>query len=261
MEAILAGRSGDYQAGRAKAPAHTRILVAVATIFALVLSESLLAFSGYFILAVLLWIQSPMGLMQGVKRLMLIDGLIILTILPLPFSYVDDQLVQWGVFTLSEAGLLKAAEIFIKATLSATIMMSQCSGISELELSKALYVLRVPAKFILLLQFSIRYISVMQLEQAKLKLAMRARGFGSGPALHNWKSHGYLFGMLFVKALARADRIWLAMKCRGYSGHFPVTSGIRQARMLNGASVVYICVAMLILIADLSGVLPGYRLM
>ncbi|WED24664.1 cobalt ECF transporter T component CbiQ [Vibrio sp. JC009] len=258
MEAILAGREG---AGRSDSiPAHSRIIVAIAAIFAVVLSDSLLACFCYFLLALFLWKQSPMGLGTGLKRLMMIDGLIILTILPLPFSYVGDQFVQFGPLSLSEPGLFKAAEVFIKATLSAMIMMGQFSGTSELELSKALFTLRVPTRFILLLQFSIRYISVMQQELSRLRVAMRARGFGGGPTLHNWKSYGYLFGMLFVKALDRADRIWLAMKCRGYRGYFPVTSGVREVNILNKPALFYLLIVAVIFVADLTNILPGYRL-
>lgn len=239
-------------------PVHTRLLVAFVMIFAIVLSESLLAFLGYLVLVLCLWKQSSLSLTPGLKRLMLIDSLILLTILPLPFSYINDQLIYLGSFALSQAGVTKAIEVFIKATLSAVIMMSQCNGVSELELSKALFTLRVPTRFILLLQFSIRYISVMHQELFRLRMAMRARGLGKGNLWHNWKSYGYLFGMLFVKALARADRIWFAMKCRGYCGYFPVTSGIRDRKIMNRFAWLYISAVLLILVAEWTNLMLAF---
>ncbi|MCG7587194.1 energy-coupling factor transporter transmembrane protein EcfT [Photobacterium sp. OFAV2-7] len=202
---------------------HHRLLLAFVVVAATVLSESGVSHLGYFLMALLFWKQSSMGLRAGLKRLLLIDSVIILAVLPLPFSFVGNEAVTVGSLELSVFGLAKAQDIFIKSTVSSIVMISQCHGISGLELSKALARLKVPGKFILLLQFCIRYVSVMQQEITSLRTAMLARGFGNGPTLHNWRSYGYLFGMLLVRALARADRIWFAMKCRGYKGQFPAT--------------------------------------
>jgi len=256
VEAILTGQAGLSRADAL--PPHTRMLVAIAATLAVVLSNSVYSWLGYLLLACWLWKQSMMSFKAGIKRLLMIDGLIVLTILPLPFSYVGEQVIQLGPLALSEPGLLKAGEVFVKATLSAMIMMAQLSGMSELELSKALFSLKVPSRFILLLQFSVRYISVMHQETAKLRLAMRARGLGSGPTLHNWKSYGYLFGMLFVKALARADRIWFAMKCRGYRGYFPTSSMQSEDRLVNRSALIYLLIIATLFAADLSHVLAGF---
>ncbi|WP_413110256.1 energy-coupling factor transporter transmembrane component T family protein [Thaumasiovibrio sp. DFM-14] len=241
-------------------PAHTRIFIALTTSFCLILSTSLLSLAGFVLLAAYLWQQSPVGMKEGLKRLLLIDGLIILTILPLPFSFVGDQVVNWGPLTMSEVGLLKAVEVFVKSTLSVTIMMSQFSGLPEIQLARALHYFKVPVRFILLLQFTVRYISVMQQELSKLKLTLRARGFGNGPMLHNWKSYGYLFGMLFVKALTRADSIWFAMKCRGYQGRFPVQKSAQSMPLLDKSATFVLSFSFILLLADVTNVLPGLRI-
>jgi cobalt/nickel transport system permease protein len=41
---------------------------------------------------------------------------------------------------------------------------------------------------------------------------------------------GYLFGMLFVRSLERAERISAAMRCRGFTGRFPTLSDMALAR-------------------------------
>ncbi|WED22837.1 energy-coupling factor transporter transmembrane protein EcfT [Vibrio sp. JC009] len=253
IEGVL---SGNVKAGSAEyGLAHTRILLAIFMIVAIVLSANPLSFAGYFILACLLWLKSPMGFATGLKRLLIIDSVVLLTILPLPFNYVGDQVIHWGPLVLSEPGVVKAQEIFFKASLSAMLMMTQCSGISGLELTKALCVLRVPTKFILLLQFSIRYISVMQQEIASIRSGMKARGLGCGPRLHVWRSYGYMFGMLLVRALARADRIWLAMKCRGYSGHFPVSKG-EQSQLFDRSAMLFLFLTLVVFSMDILAVWP-----
>jgi cobalt/nickel transport system permease protein len=249
MEAILSGSNQPSRTDRV--PAHRRLLLALLLVSVAVLSTQTVSFALYLAIAGYLWLRSPLGLVPGVKRLLVIDSVVLLTVLPLPFSYVDSQTVQWAGLSLSQVGIEKAVDIIVKSTICLMVMMSQCSGMSGLELGQALRRLKVPGKFILLLQFSIRYISVMQQELCRLRIAMRARGFGNGPTLHNWRSYGYMFGMLLVRALARADRIWLAMKCRGYTGCFPVSND-------NGSSpgsrslVVIVVLTLLVFASDIS---------
>lgn len=249
MEALLAGTTHCTNA----MPAHQRLLLALVIVCALVLSHQSLSFVLYLVIGSYLWLRSPLGFIAGLKRLLIIDSLVLLTLLPLPFTYIDQQVIHLGGLTLSHAGLDKAQEILIKASLCLLVMLTQCSGLSGLELGRALARLKVPLKFIQLLQFSIRYISVMQRELTTLRSAMRARGFGRGSMLHNWRSYGYLFGMLLVRGLARADRIWLAMKCRGYSGEFPCTSqgGINEP--LSKSALICAVLTLLVFIADISG--------
>ncbi|WP_394154321.1 energy-coupling factor transporter transmembrane component T family protein [Vibrio maritimus] len=241
-------------------PTHTRILVAVIVITCLVMSETIMALGVFFALAVFMWRQSPLGFQAGLKRLLLIDSLIFLTILPLPFSFVGEQVITAGPLVLSEVGLVKAIEVFIKSTLSAIIMITQLSGVTEIQLANALQRLRVPSRFILLLQFTVRYISVMHRELSKMRLALRARGLGGGPSWHNWKCFGYLFGMLFVKALARADQIWFAMKCRGYRGHFPKPKVSSNEVLFDQTSFIILSISSIFLLADSCHLLAGYRL-
>ncbi len=237
-------------------PAHLRIILAVTLIVAIVLSGHIYSLIGYFLIALILWIKSPMSLLFGLKRLMLVDSMVVLTIIPLPFSFIDDRVVHLGGLVLSEVGILKAQEVFIKVTISAIVMMSQNCGTSGVELSRALSLLRVPIKLILLLQFCIRYISVIQQEVSSLRIAMRARGFGNGSTLHNWRSYGYLFGMLLVRALERADRIWFAMKCRGYQGIFPVIAHPEPVRYLNFRFLFWVFISIFLLVLDLMGIWP-----
>lgn len=250
MEVLLF--SSDNSKSEHSTPAHVRLLLVFLIILVLVLSNHIYSFAGYFLIALILWFKSPLGLKTGFKRMLLVDSVVLLTILPLPFTVVDGQVLEWGVFSLSTVGILKAQEVFIKACVSIMLMMSQCSGMSAIELSRALSRLKVPLKFILILQFSIRYISVMEQELTSLKVAMRARGLGNGPLLHTWRSYGYLFGMLLVRALARGDRIWLAMKCRGYQGVFPVASGPQNENNFHLQSGFYLFLSVLIFILDIS---------
>jgi cobalt/nickel transport system permease protein len=49
---------------------------------------------------------------------------------------------------------------------------------------------------------------------------MRVRGFRSRTDLHTLRSLGHLVGMLLVHSFDRSERVWAAMKCRGFRGTF-----------------------------------------
>ncbi|GAB2657460.1 energy-coupling factor transporter transmembrane component T family protein [Vibrio panuliri] len=248
MEALLSGSTSKNTLSLM--PVHARLLVAVVVTVATVVSEQTWVYGCFALIACVLWIQSSMGVSAGLKRVAMIDSVVVLTILPLPFTFVGGQIIELGPLTLSQVGVDKALDILIKTTISSIVMMSQCSGVSSLELARALSVLRVPNKLILILQFCIRYLEVIEQELLVLETAMRARGFGNASMRRNWKNYGYLFGMLLIRSLARADRIWLAMKCRGYRGIFPATAGERATALIPPKALGWILLALILVALD-----------
>ena len=90
-----------------------------------------------------------------------------------------------------------------------------------------------------------RYIEVLDCEYRRLRTAMKARGFRLRCDLHTWRSVGYLFGMLLVRGIERAERILAAMRCRGFQGHFyPMTEAKpvdRRDYAFAGLSVAAAC--------------------
>ena len=87
-------------------------------------------------------------------------------------------------------------------------------------LGYALNRLKVPEKIIYLLLITYRYIFVIEQEYQRLIRAARIRCFEPGTNLHTYRTYAYLVGMLFVRASARAERVYQAMICRGFSGKF-----------------------------------------
>jgi cobalt/nickel transport system permease protein len=84
----------------------------------------------------------------------------------------------------------------------------------------ALHRLRVPDKIVHLLLMTYRYIFVLEQEYLRLGRAAAIRGFRPGTNLHTYRTYAYLVGMLFVKAVDRAERVRAAMLCRGFKGRF-----------------------------------------
>lgn len=82
-------------------------------------------------------------------------------------------------------------------------------------LARALRRLYVPALFVSLLEMTYRYIGVLLEEASSLYTAYRLRssgGRGVQPA-----HMGSLIGQLFFRSYDRAERVYQAMQCRGYT--------------------------------------------
>ncbi|MGF1723773.1 cobalt ECF transporter T component CbiQ [Photobacterium nomapromontoriensis] len=205
---------------------RVRLLLVLVVACAVVFSEQWLPLFGYTVLAVHFWQKSPVKIKAGLKRLAAVDGVILLTVVLLPFTEPGETAFVFAGLEISQAGLILAAMILLKANIILMTVMSLCAGLNALTLSQALAELKMPHQLVLMMQLSIRYISVMQQEFARLRCAMKARGFQPNSSLHTWRSYGYLFGMMLVRAMERADRIWLAMKCRGFNGRFPTAGTV-----------------------------------
>lgn len=219
IEALLATTAISTRSVNA-AP-RVRLLLVLVVACAVVFSEQWLPLFAFTALAVHLWIQSPVKVKAGLKRIAAVDGLIVLTVVLLPFTEPGETAFVLAGFNVSQAGLSLATMILLKANIILITVMALCAGLNALTLSHALAELKMPHQLVLMMQLSIRYISVMGQEFARLRCAMKARGFRPNNSLHTLRSYGYLFGMMLVRAMERADRIWFAMKCRGFNGRFP----------------------------------------
>ncbi len=79
--------------------------------------------------------------------------------------------------------------------------------------------LYVPALIVAILSFMYRYVFVVWDELDKLRTARRARSFGKGSLWFQWMNLAQLVGMLLIRSLNRSDRIYGAMRARGWDGH------------------------------------------
>ena len=152
------------------------------------------------------------------KRLLAMEGFMILLLIMLPFSVPGDSLFTLGSFSASTQGLDRVLQIVLKANAIVIMLMTLIGTLEPVVLGHALGQLRLPEKLIHLFLFTVRYIGVLFDEYQRLRMAMRARAFVAGSNRHTWRSFGWLIGMLLVRSLERSQRILAAMKCRGFNG-------------------------------------------
>lgn len=153
-----------------------------------------------------------------IKRLLAMEGFMVVLLIMLPFSVPGDSLFTLGPFSASEQGFVRALQIVLKANAIVIMLMTLIGTLEPVVLGHALGQLRLPEKLIHLFLFTVRYIGVLFDEYQRLRMAMRARAFVAGSNRHTWRSFGWLIGMLLVRSLERSQRILAAMKCRGFNG-------------------------------------------
>ena len=84
-------------------------------------------------------------------------------------------------------------------------------------LLKALEKLKIPTIVVLVLSFMYRYVFVITDELMKMKQAKESRSIGGSKWLHI-RTLANMIGTLFIRSYERAERVYVAMRLRGFNG-------------------------------------------
>ncbi len=185
------------------------------------------------------------------KRLAAVNAFVLMLWVFLPFSYPGTEAFALGPFRATEEGVLRTLSISLKtnAIVLMTIAVFGTSG--AMDLAHALVHLRAPRKLVYLFFFFYRYVSVLHEEYLRLLRAMRIRCFRPATGAHAYRAHAWLLGMLLVRSYERSGRVYKAMLCRGFHGHFPLISHFH----LHRRDIVFAA-----LMALIAGVLAAMRI-
>ena len=173
---------------------------------------------------------SGLGVRQLLRRLVILEGFMVLLLCLLPFTVPGRTLVAIGPFAASAEGLSLAVAIALKAGAVVVAILSQLGTLEPARLGHGLARLGVPRKLVAVLLLTVRYVSVFEDEYRRLRRAMQARGFEARSSRHTWRSLGWLLGMLLVRSNDRAARVLQAMKCRGFNGRFHIIADLAFTR-------------------------------
>ncbi|MCF8053297.1 MAG: cobalt ECF transporter T component CbiQ [Desulfobacterales bacterium] len=170
--------------------------------------------------AVALTVMARLDPRLVVRRLLLVNGLILFLWAVLPLTTEGSAVMTIGPAAVTDEGLLLSARITLKsnAILLALIALVATQPIGTL--GHALNRMKMSDKLVHLLLITYRYIFVLEQEYSRLARAARVRSFTPKTRIHTYRTYAYLIGMLFVRAAARAERVHQAMVCRGFSGRF-----------------------------------------
>jgi cobalt/nickel transport system permease protein len=187
-------------------------LVAVAVAVVTTPTGAWAAFAAYAVL--LLGLAATARLRAGyMLRRMTVEAPFLVAAALLPFT-------TGGV----AAGITSAATLTVKLTLGVLAMVVLSSTTPFPRLVRGLELLHIPRVLTLIVSFMWRYLYVLGEELRRMRIAREARGYH---ARWLWQAGaiGATIGALFVRALERGERVYLAMLARGYVGRMPAGVG------------------------------------
>jgi len=194
----------------------------VATLFAVLVAVAKTYTATLAGLAVaLFWLAlARLPLKKVVVRLLVVNSFIFFLWFVLPLTYPGEAVWRFGPLAASRQGLLFTGLITLKSNAIIIALIALIATVPVATLGQAMYNLRLPDKLCHLLLFTYRYLYVFEEEYHRLVQAMKVRGFQPRTNLHTYRSYAYLAAMLLVRSLDRADRVFQAMRCRGFHGVF-----------------------------------------
>ncbi|WP_291723504.1 cobalt ECF transporter T component CbiQ [Magnetospirillum sp. 64-120] len=229
---------------------RSRVVACLAFAAVVVVCHSLPAAAAALLPAAVLALLAGLQAGPTLRRLLALEGFMILTLFTLPFTMGGPVLFSAGGLDWGLEGTLRAALILTKGTAIALSVMALLGTLELAELGHALARLRLPARFVALFVLAARYVDVLHTEYGRLRLAMRARGFRPRASLHCWCALGHLVGMLVVGSLERAERVHAAMRLRGFDGRLHLLDEHRPGRLDWGFAAVLTVTFVLLAVLD-----------
>lgn len=166
---------------------------------------------------------------------------------------MDRQILfQLGPLGIS-GGWASFASIVLRFILTVAAVLALISSTGFNAVCDSLSRFRVPRPFVVQLLFFYRYIFVLtdeadRIERARSLRSFGKRGMGFGPFIS-------LVGNLLLRALDRAERVYQAMRCRGFDGRIPIISSMKPGIKDIGFAALWISVFILLRCCDISTML------
>ncbi|WP_370674433.1 cobalt ECF transporter T component CbiQ [Pleomorphomonas sp. PLEO] len=233
-----------------KLDTRTRIAAAVTLVLVLVSLRAWTLLGMAILLGILLTTLAGLSPRQMVRRLLHVEGFLLILFVALPLTTRLPPFVAIGPISLSLPGLERAVTLALRITAAALVVLPLIAGLTPIRLGHALGRFGLPPRLVQVFLFSIRYIELLRAEARRLNDAMRLRGFVPGTNLHTLKTYGHFIGQLLVRAVERAERVNEAMRCRGFAGRFPLVTLERFGTVDIGAAGLTVLLACTLLVMD-----------
>lgn len=231
----------------------------VATLFAILMAVAKTYTATLAGLAVaLFWLAlARLPLKKVVTRLLVVNSFIFFLWFVLPLTYPGDVVWRIGPLAATRQGLVYTGLITLKSNAIIIALIALVATVPVVTLGQAMHNLRLPDKVCHLLLFTYRYLYVFEQEFRRLVQAMKIRGFQPRTNLHTYRSYAYLAAMLLVRSYDQADRVFQAMRCRGFHGVFYSLRTFSWQRRDRNFVVVSILVLMALLFLEWR--MPGLK--
>lgn len=203
-------------------------LMALIFAFAFVHQVSLLPAMGG--ITILIYALSRLPLSFWVNRIRY-PGLFLLgVVVLLPFLSGNTVIWQWGWLTLRQEGLMAMVLVVCRFLSILTLGLVLFGTTTFITLIRTMRSLGLPATLADLLLLSYRYLFEVAENLSQMRRSMRLRGFQSQSRspfwfIPNWQDlnrFASLVGTLFIRSYEQSERLYQAMRLRGYGQAKPV---------------------------------------
>ncbi len=131
-------------------------------------------------------------------------------------NLIFDRTILFLIFNLPvTGGLISLAVLLLRTILCVGAVLILVAATPFSRLTGQLRRLHVPNLFVMLLEMTYRYISVLIQESADMLTAYRLRS--NGAKWPDIRHFGVFVGQLLLRSTDRAERVYQAMQCRLYS--------------------------------------------
>jgi cobalt/nickel transport system permease protein len=204
--------------------ARLRVGATFAAVVTIILVRSPVVLAGFVPVAAVLALLSGLTLRDIARRLVHVEGFLVVLAILMPVTVPGPDLVVLGPIALSQTGVDRAILVLLRVNLCAVAILTLLAGLEPVRFGHALARLGMPEKLVHLLLFAARYVVLIRDEAARLHDAMRARAFRIRTSRHALRTVGHFMGQLLVRAFERAERVDEAMRCRAFVGRFALVA-------------------------------------
>lgn len=191
------------------------------------------------------------------RRMLVINIFFLFLCLTLPIQFEEDEytVASFGVIYISKEAFFMALIMLLKGNAIGSLMLLFIGSSSLDDNIRALSRIHVPQKFVMLILLTHVNIQLLQREASKLLLSAELRGFTARFCMSMLKTYAWLFGMIFVRAWQRSERVNTAMLLRGFSGIYPLLHGskLRQESLGRWLGVLAVTMGIITLLWWIEG--------
>jgi cobalt/nickel transport system permease protein len=186
-----------------------------------------MAFGLYVLLLVGLMVLGKIDPVKTARRVVIVIPFMLMGAVFIPFfkegAIAGSLAIGPLRLTVTYAGLMILWNIAIKSMLSVWAMSILVLSTSYPDLLSGLARLRIPRLFVQILSFMLRYFDVLADELSRMRTARASRTVKSRRTFEI-RALANMIALLFIRSYERAERVYLAMCSRGYSGSMPAIS-------------------------------------
>ncbi|QGG46242.1 cobalt ECF transporter T component CbiQ [Heliorestis convoluta] len=187
-------------------------------IFAFALVQNVLVLPAMLLVTVFLFFSSSLPFQLWLSRIKVPAFFLLALALLLPFFAGEKILWQAGPFALRLEGLVAFLLIAGKLTSILTLVLVLFGTTPMLMILKAMRHLGLPELMADMVHFTYRYLFQLQEDYERQSTAARLRGYRSD-SIASITTTSYLLGSLLVRSYDQAERVYKAMRLRGYGQH------------------------------------------